>query len=192
MRLRPSATDSIPTHNSTGGKSRRRAPRVPLLGPGNHQHSDCLGNHGSMISGDVQWMTVGSGITRQEMPTGDNTGRMYGFQLWGNLPSSLKMTDPRYQVVKAEEIPTITDDDGTRCGLYPENFGEQEDPLKVWLQSPSISTSVLLPESARPCLLRLFDTLSLTSSRVRANLYCERPSIRAHGKPWLVGHRTTY
>ena len=49
--------------------------------------------------GDVQWMTAGSGILHQEMPKGDEHGRMHGFQLWANLPSSLKMTAPRYQDV---------------------------------------------------------------------------------------------
>jgi len=50
-----------------------------------------------MGAGDVQWMTAGSGILHQEMPKGDPQGRMHGFQLWANLPASLKMTDPRYQ-----------------------------------------------------------------------------------------------
>ena len=57
-------------------------------------------------------MTAGSGIIHQEMPKGDPGGRMHGFQLWANLPSSLKMTKPRYQEVKATDIPFIKDDDG--------------------------------------------------------------------------------
>ncbi len=56
-----------------------------------------LGNKGRMTAGDVQWMTAGSGILHQEMPKGDERGRMHGFQLWANLPASHKMTDPRYQ-----------------------------------------------------------------------------------------------
>ena len=55
-------------------------------------------------AGDVQWMTAGSGIIHQEMPKGDHAGRMHGFQLWANLPSSLKMTAPRYQEVKSRDI----------------------------------------------------------------------------------------
>src|SRR5437667_309201 len=62
---------------------------------GSVEHGDSLGNKGKMTAGDVQWMTAGSGILHQEMPKGDTHGRMHGFQLWANLPSSLKMTNPR-------------------------------------------------------------------------------------------------
>src|SRR2546426_724628 len=80
---------------------------------GSVEHGDSLGNKGKMTAGDVQWMTAGSGILHQEMPKGDKQGRMHGFQLWANLPSSLKMTDPRYQDIPASAIPEVTDDDGT-------------------------------------------------------------------------------
>src|SRR5262252_7868455 len=63
---------------------------------GTVDHGDSLGNRGTLGAGDVQWMTAGSGILHQEMPQGDVRGRMHGFQLWANLPASLKMTDPRY------------------------------------------------------------------------------------------------
>src|SRR5512136_2578588 len=72
---------------------------------GTVDHGDSIGNKGSIGAGDVQWMTAGSGIMHQEMPKGDKDGRMYGFQLWANLPASLKMTPPRYQDVKAAGIP---------------------------------------------------------------------------------------
>ena len=72
---------------------------------GTVEHRDSLGNHGTLGKGDVQWMTAGRGIMHQEMPQGDAQGRMHGFQLWANLPSSLKMTAPRYQDVKGAEIP---------------------------------------------------------------------------------------
>ena len=89
---------------------------------GTVEHGDSMGNHGAIAAGDVQWMTAGSGIIHQEMPKGDPAGRMHGFQLWANLPSALKMTAPRYQEVKAPEIPQITDDDGTHvrvvCGTF--------------------------------------------------------------------------
>ena len=68
-------------------------------------HGDSLGNKGKMTAGDVQWMTAGSGILHQEMPKGDANGRMHGFQLWANLPASLKMTDPRYQDIPAPKSP---------------------------------------------------------------------------------------
>lgn len=89
---------------------------------GTVEHGDSLGNEGELGAGDVQWMTAGSGILHQEMPKGDALGRMHGFQLWANLPSSLKMTAPRYQDIKGAEIPVIGDDDGTAmriiCGNY--------------------------------------------------------------------------
>jgi redox-sensitive bicupin YhaK (pirin superfamily) len=89
---------------------------------GTVEHGDSLGNRGELGAGDVQWMTAGSGIMHQEMPKGDGSGRMHGFQLWANLPSNLKMTRPRYQDVNSREIPVIGDDDGTAirvvCGDY--------------------------------------------------------------------------
>src|SRR3989440_1225113 len=64
---------------------------------GTVEHGDSLGNRGAIAPGDVQWMTAGSGIIHQEMPKGDQEGRMHGFQLWANLPAALKMTKPRYR-----------------------------------------------------------------------------------------------
>jgi redox-sensitive bicupin YhaK (pirin superfamily) len=87
---------------------------------GTVEHGDSLGNRGAIAAGDVQWMTAGSGIVHQEMPQGDADGRMHGFQLWANLPASLKMTKPRYQEVPSADVPEATDDDGTKvrviCG----------------------------------------------------------------------------
>jgi quercetin 2,3-dioxygenase len=96
---------------------------------GTVDHGDSLGNRGSLGSGDVQWMTAGSGILHQEMPKGDSHGRMHGFQLWANLPSSLKMTPPRYQDVKAAEIPEAIDDDGTRVRVVCGSFWGKTGPV---------------------------------------------------------------
>ena len=93
-------------------------------------HGDSIGNSGVIGAGDVQWMTAGSGIIHQEMPKGDPAGRMHGFQLWGNLPSSLKMTSPRYQEVKSQEIPEITDDDGTHVRVVCGNFWGKKGPVE--------------------------------------------------------------
>jgi quercetin 2,3-dioxygenase len=92
-------------------------------------HGDSLGNRGSLGAGDVQWMTAGRGILHQEMPKGDPKGRMHGFQLWANLPSSLKMTTPRYQDVTARDIPEITDDDGTRVRVVCGDFWGKRGPV---------------------------------------------------------------
>jgi redox-sensitive bicupin YhaK (pirin superfamily) len=74
---------------------------------GDVEHGDSLGNKGIIGSGDVQWMTAGSGIIHQEMPKGDAGGRMYGFQLWANLPAAQKMMNPRYRDVTAGQIPEV-------------------------------------------------------------------------------------
>jgi quercetin 2,3-dioxygenase len=97
---------------------------------GNVEHGDSLGNRGNLGSGDLQWMTAGRGILHQEMPQGDAQGRMHGFQLWANLPSSLKMTAPRYQDIKAPEIPEITDDDGTRVRVVCGDFWGKRGPVE--------------------------------------------------------------
>jgi redox-sensitive bicupin YhaK (pirin superfamily) len=96
---------------------------------GTVDHKDSLGNSGTLGGGDVQWMTAGSGIIHQEMPKGDDQGRMHGFQLWANLPSSLKMTAPRYQDVQGTDIPDVTDDDGTRVRIVCGSFWGRTGPV---------------------------------------------------------------
>jgi redox-sensitive bicupin YhaK (pirin superfamily) len=96
---------------------------------GTVDHGDSLGNEGSLGAGDVQWMTAGSGILHQEMPKGNAQGQMHGFQLWANLPASLKMTTPRYQDVTAGEIPEIIDDDGTRVRVIVGSFWGKNGPV---------------------------------------------------------------
>jgi redox-sensitive bicupin YhaK (pirin superfamily) len=97
---------------------------------GTVNHGDSLGNRGSLGAGDVQWMTAGSGILHQEMPKGDTNGKMHGFQLWANLPASLKMTDPRYQDIAARDIPEIVDDDGTTVRVVCGDFWGQKGPVE--------------------------------------------------------------
>lgn len=93
-------------------------------------HGDSLGNKGRMTAGDVQWMTAGSGILHQEMPKGDASGRMHGFQLWANLPASLKMTDPRYQDIPSSAIPEVTEDDGTTARIICGEFWGKTGPVE--------------------------------------------------------------
>lgn len=97
---------------------------------GEVDHGDSLGNQGTLGAGDVQWMTAGSGIMHQEMPRGDAHGRMHGFQLWANLPRSLKMTAPRYQDIKAADIPEVTDDDGTKVRVVVGDFWGKAGPVE--------------------------------------------------------------
>lgn len=96
---------------------------------GSVEHGDSLGNQGILKGGDVQWMTAGSGILHQEMPRGNAKGQMHGFQLWANLPSSLKMTAPRYQDVKSPDIPVIQDDDGTIVKVIVGEFWGKTGPV---------------------------------------------------------------
>ena len=97
---------------------------------GTVEHGDSLGNRGSLGAGDVQWMTAGSGIMHQEMPKGDAAGRMHGFQLWANLPASLKMTHPRYQDIAGKDIPIVTEDDGTSARVVCGEFWGQKGPVE--------------------------------------------------------------
>src|SRR6059036_1515215 len=97
---------------------------------GSVEHGDSLGNRGSLGAGDVQWMTAGRDIIHQEMPKGDAAGQIHGFQLWANLPSSLKMTAPRYQDVAASDIPEVVDDDGTRVRVVVGDFRGKKGPVE--------------------------------------------------------------
>jgi len=96
---------------------------------GSVEHSDSLGNTGTLNAGGVQWMTAGSGILHQEMPSGNTNGQMHGFQLWGNLPASQKMTTPRYQDVLDADIPQVIDDDGTAARVIAGSFWGKNGPI---------------------------------------------------------------
>jgi redox-sensitive bicupin YhaK (pirin superfamily) len=115
---------------------------------GEVEHGDSLGNRGTLGAGDVQWMTAGSGIMHQEMPTGDQQGRMHGFQLWANLPASLKMTRPRYQDIAAGDIPEQVDDDGTRVRVIVGEFWGKRGPVEGVAADPSY-IDVSVPPGAR-------------------------------------------
>ena len=104
---------------------------------GTVEHGDSLGNAGMISAGDVQWMTAGSGIIHQEMPQGDDAGRMHGFQLWANLPSSMKMTPPRYQDVQAADIPEVIDDDGTAVRVISGSLWGKSGPVDGIAAEPS-------------------------------------------------------
>lgn len=96
---------------------------------GSVEHADSLGNKGLLGPGSVQWMTAGSGILHQEMPQGDAAGRMHGFQLWANLPASLKMTSPRYQDIAGHEITELQEDDGTVIRVVVGSWRGQRGPI---------------------------------------------------------------
>jgi redox-sensitive bicupin YhaK (pirin superfamily) len=131
---------------------------------GTVEHKDSLGNHGAIAPGDVQWMTAGRGIIHQEMPKGDDVGRMHGFQLWANLPASQKMTPPRYQEVNSPDIPEVTDDDGTSvrivCGTFWGKKGPVDgiatDPIYIDVTVPPGKRKVLAVETTRHAFAYVF------------------------------------
>ena len=104
---------------------------------GQVEHGDSLGNSGVISSGDIQWMTAGSGIIHQEMPRGDNAGRMGGFQLWANLPSDEKMTQPRYRDVTQDQIPEVVLDNGTSIRIICGHAYGKQGPVQDIFIDPS-------------------------------------------------------
>ena len=132
---------------------------------GTVEHGDSLGNRGNLGAGDVQWMTAGSGILHQEMPKGDAKGRMHGFQLWANLPSSLKMSAPRYQDVPGAEVTVLGDDDGTVvrviCGDYKGKRGPVDgiaaEPRYLDISVPAGKRKTFAVETYRQAFAYVFE-----------------------------------
>jgi len=115
------------------------------------EHGDSQGNHGRIGAGDVQWMTAGSGVVHSEMPSAEirrDGGRMHGFQLWVNLPRRDKMMKPRYQELRASEIPTATSADGmtTVTVIAGESLGTR---ASIDTRTPIIYLHVRLAAGAR-------------------------------------------
>jgi quercetin 2,3-dioxygenase len=115
---------------------------------GTVEHGDSMGHSGTIAAGDVQWMTAGRGIIHQEMPKGDHTGRMHGFQLWANLPAALKMTAPRYQEINSGEIPLLREDDGTEVRIVCGTFRGKKGPVDGIAADP-IYLDVSVPPGRR-------------------------------------------
>ncbi len=110
---------------------------------GKVDHGDSLGNAGTISSGDIQWMNSGSGIIHQEMPKGDGSGRMWGFQLWANLPASHKMMTPGYQEVLSGHIPEISLAGGVRVRIICGEIGGSKGPVRdVVIQPEYLDVSV--------------------------------------------------
>ena len=118
---------------------------------GTVEHGDNIGNRGIIAPGDVQWMTAGRGIYHQEMPNGDTNGRMHGFQLWANLPSALKMTEPRYQEINSVDIPEVIDDDGTKARIICGTFWGAKGPVEGIAADP-VYLDVSVPPGKRKTL----------------------------------------
>ena len=149
---------------------------------GSVDHGDSLGNRGTLGSGDVQWMTAGSGILHQEMPAGDAKGRMHGFQLWANLPAHLKMTRPRYQDVPATAIPEVIDDDGTRVRVICGDFwgkagpvdGVAAEPRYLDVTVPAGKKKRLKVEDFRQAFAYIFDGSAISPTRRSRSACCAK------------------
>jgi redox-sensitive bicupin YhaK (pirin superfamily) len=131
---------------------------ITYLLEGRVAHSDSMGHEGLIGPGDVQWMTAGSGVIHQEMPHGDETGRMGGFQLWANLPATDKMIDARYCGIEAGSIPVARDQDacvriicGSAAGatgpvsgvaIDPQYLDVEIDPAGSWIHETPLGHTV--------------------------------------------------
>lgn len=102
------------------------------------EHGDSMGNNGVIGAGDVQWMTAGSGIIHQEMPRESPTGAMWGFQFWANLPAARKMMPPRYQDVKAADIPDVTLADGITVKVIAGTVNGVQGPVRDIIIEPEM------------------------------------------------------
>ena len=114
---------------------------------GDVEHGDSLGHQGVIGSGDVQWMTAGSGIIHQEMPKGDAAGRMYGFQLWANLTAAHKMMDPRYRGIQAQEIPAVRVAGGATVKVIAGTVNGTAGPVRDIVTDPEYLDVTLPPHS---------------------------------------------
>ena len=103
---------------------------------GDVEHGDSMGNKGDISSGDVQWMTAGSGIIHQEMPKGNRKGQMLGFQLWANLPADSKMMQPRYRGIKRNDIPLIKTADGASIKIICGEINGVRGPVQDIMTDP--------------------------------------------------------
>ncbi|MBT0666586.1 pirin family protein [Geobacter pelophilus] len=102
------------------------------------EHGDSMGNKGVIGSGDVQWMTAGSGIIHQEMPQKSPTGIMWGFQFWANLPAAQKMMAPRYRDVKAADIPEVVLDSGVKIKVVSGRINGTQGPVQDIVIDPEM------------------------------------------------------
>ena len=145
--------NDVPAHYERGfpWHPHRGIETITYVLEGEVAHGDSLGNNGVLGAGSVQWMTAGSGILHQEMPKGNVAGQMHGFQLWANLPSALKMTDPRYQDIAGNDVPQIIDDDGTVVKIITGNFWGKAGPVDGIAANP-LFLDVSIPPNGRKTL----------------------------------------
>ena len=115
---------------------------------GSVEHGDSMGNRGVIHSGDVQWMTAGSGIIHQEMPKGREDGLMGGVQLWANLPASHKMMEPRYRDVQSKDIPEVMLNGGAKARIICGEVKGVQGPARDIVTDPQYLDISVPPETA--------------------------------------------
>lgn len=103
---------------------------ITYMVKGNFMHRDSKGNQVHLKSGEVQWMTAGKGIIHEEMPSMES-GKLWGYQLWVNLPAKLKMIDPRYRHLKDSEMPII-EKDGVKVKIISGSFDNISGPIELY------------------------------------------------------------
>jgi len=113
---------------------------------GKLNHGDSMGNKGTISDGDVQWMTAGSGIIHQEMPQ-KVPGELQGFQLWINLPSTHKMTNPRYQDISHSDIPETVVGDNIAVRVICGSINAVHGPVKDIVISPQFFDFSMPPQT---------------------------------------------
>lgn len=155
-----------PAHYSAGfpWHPHRGIETITYVLSGSVEHTDSLGNSGLLEPGSVQWMTAGSGILHQEMPKGDELGRMHGFQLWANLPASMKMTSPRYQDIAGDGITELQEDDGSVIRVVVGNWrgirgpvdGIAADPQYLDISVPANTRKVIPIDAYRNAFAYVF------------------------------------
>jgi quercetin 2,3-dioxygenase len=110
---------------------------VTYMLEGRVEHGDSLGNKGIIGKGDIQWMTAGSGIIHQEMPRPEENSRMYGLQLWINLPAAKKMMHPRYQEIKGADVPEIQLKSGVTIKVIAGSYEGVKGPVTDIMADPT-------------------------------------------------------
>ena len=124
---------------------------------GEVEHRDSGGGGGTIKTGGIQWMTAGSGILHQEMPKGNIKGEMHGFQLWANLPSSLKMTNPNYQDIKSRDIKVINEDDGTIIKIIVGDYKGYKGIIKGIASNPQYFDIYVPPNKIKSFPISTYD-----------------------------------
>jgi redox-sensitive bicupin YhaK (pirin superfamily) len=119
---------------------------VSYLLAGKVRHQDSLGNKGVISPGELQWMSAGSGIIHEEMPE-QYEGHMHGYQLWINLPAKLKMSEPKYQGIRADEVKRIHRPDGAEVAVISGEFDGMTGPVHDVAAQPEYF-DVTLPRGA--------------------------------------------